>query len=132
MQCSVSWKGATFSHIGLGARRRLRLRAAGYTYNMAHERTARHGLYQRVSAQRLLYITQYRYACTHMCRGACVHPPSRLGPYARSQVLKSMQTKGAWQPHANRACAQVWAGQVQEGARHARTMDTHGHGARMQ
>ena len=42
-----------------------------------------------------------------------------------------MQTKKTWQPRANRACAQVWAGQVQEGAEHARTMDTRGHGARM-
>ena len=74
MQCSVSWKGAKLSHIGLGARRRLHLGASGCTHNMAHERTARHMLYQRISAQRLLYITQYRYACTHMCRGACVHP----------------------------------------------------------
>jgi len=41
-----------------------------------------------------------------------------------------MQTKRAWQPRANRACVQVWAGQVQEG--HARTMDTRGHAARMQ
>jgi len=130
MQCSVSWKGATFSHIGLGARWHLHLGDAGYTHNMAHERTARHGLYQRVSAQRLLYITQYRYACTHMCRGACVHPLNRL--YAKSRGLKSMQTKEAWQPHANRACAQVWAGQVQEDAGHARTMDTRRHGVRMQ
>ena len=63
-----------------------------------------------ISAQRLLYIAQWRYACTQMCRGACVHPPSRL--YARSQALKSMQTKEACQPRTNRACAQVWAGQV--------------------
>jgi len=132
MQCSVSWKGATFSHIGLGARRRLHLGAAGYTHNIAHERTAGHELYQRVSAQRLLYLAQYGYACTHMCRGASVHPPSR--PYARSRGLKCMQTKEAWQPRAlaNRACAQVWAVQVQEDAGHARTIDTRGHGARMQ
>jgi len=40
-----------------------------------------------------------------------------------------MRTKEAWQPRANRACAQVWTGQVQEGAGHALTMDTRGHGA---
>jgi len=128
MQCSVSWKGAMFSHIGLGVRRHLHLGSAGYTHNIAHERAAGHGLYQRVSAQRLLYFAQYRYACTNMCRGAYVHPPSRL--YARSRGLKSMQTKEAWQPRAN--SAQVWAGQVQEDAGHARTIVTRGHGARMQ
>jgi len=43
-----------------------------------------------------------------------------------------MQTKEAWQLRANRVCAQVWAGKVQEGAGLARTMDTRGHGACMQ
>jgi len=43
MQCSVSWKGATFSHIWEGARGRLQVWAAGCTHNMAHERTTRHG-----------------------------------------------------------------------------------------
>jgi len=44
MQCSVSWKGATFSHIGLGSRWHLHLGAAGYTHNTAHERAAGHGV----------------------------------------------------------------------------------------
>jgi hypothetical protein len=35
MQCSVSWKGATFSHIWEGARQRVQVGAAGYTHNMA-------------------------------------------------------------------------------------------------
>jgi len=40
-----------------------------------------------------------------------------------------MQTKEAWQPRASRICAQVWAGQGQICAGHARTMDTRWHGA---
>jgi len=119
MQCSVSWKGATFSHIGLSAQRRLHLGAAGYTHNIAHERAAGHGLYQRVSAHRLLYFAQYRYACTHMCRGVCVH----------TQIYAN---KGSMATARKQNCAQVWVGQVQEDAGHARTMDTRGHGARMQ
>ena len=65
-----------------------------------------------------------------MFRDACAHPLSR--PYARIRGLKSMKAKEAWQACANRTCAQVWAGQVQEGAGHARTMFTRRHGARMQ
>ena len=42
-----------------------------------------------------------------------------------------MKAKEASQARANRTCAQVWAGQVQEGAGHARTMFTRRHGARM-
>jgi len=63
-----------------------------------------------ISAQRLLYIAQKQYACTHIFRDACAHPPNRL--YAKIRDLKSRQAKEAWQPHANRTCAQVWARHV--------------------
>ena len=33
-----------------------------------------------ISAQRLLHIAEKKYACTHMLRSACAHPPS--SPYA--------------------------------------------------
>jgi len=45
MQCSVSWKGATFSHIWEGTRQRVQVWAAGCTHNLAHQRTTRDGLF---------------------------------------------------------------------------------------
>jgi len=65
----------------------------------------------------------------HVKRCLCTPIEHTVRKKPRTQV---MQRKEAWQPRASRTCAQVWAGQGQGDAGHALTMDTRGHGTRMQ
>jgi len=55
---------------------------------------------------------------TLMWSRTCAQSPGR--PYAIIQGLKSMKSDELCQPRANRTCAQVWVGQVQEGRACAR------------
>jgi len=58
-----------------------------------------------ISAQPVLYSTQWRCACTPMIRHAFSRPPSRA--YAKIRDLKGIQPNEAWQPVASRNCAPV-------------------------
>ena len=44
-----------------------------------------------ISAQCSLYIAEKKYACTHMLRSACAHPPSR--PYALTCLHETVDVR---------------------------------------
>jgi len=78
MQCTVSWKGATFSHIWEGTRRRVQVRAAGCTHDMAHQRTTRDGLFHYNSLAHAPPHSKQQYSLL-LAHAASEHPYERTG-----------------------------------------------------